>query len=130
MEKPGSMGMMHWGRLFRSRAWQALVPDRDHKIVTEGVGEFWGLDYLAAAAAPDGSLMIAYMPDARPITVDLARLSKEAIKAWWFNPRDGSSILVGIFPPAGPRVFTPPGPRDWVLVADHESMKLRAPGSL
>ncbi len=130
MEKPGSLGMMYWGRLFRSRAWQGLVPDREHKIVTEGVGEFWGLDYMAAASTPDGGLMIAYMPEARPITVDLAHLSKEPVKAWWFNPRDGTSSLCGTFAPSGPSVFNPPGKGDWVLVVDRSSLGLGAPGSL
>jgi hypothetical protein len=129
MQKPGSIAMERWGRLFRSRHWESLVPDNDHKVVTSGIGEFWGNDYLSAAASPDGSLLMAYMPDARPITIDMGRLSPGPSQAWWFNPRDGSAASAGIHPAAGEWTASPPGPGDWVLVVDRLSLGLRAPGS-
>jgi hypothetical protein len=118
MESPGSMALMTWGRLFRSRPWYALVPDRDHKIVTAGLGEFWGLDYLTAAAAPDGSVAVAYMPTSRTVTVNLSMLAKGRAKAWWFNPRSGNAMEAGTYATEGARPFTPPGEGDWVLVLD------------
>jgi Protein of unknown function (DUF4038) len=42
MDLPGSIGMMHWGRFFRSRPWFELVPDQKHEVVTAGLGEFNG----------------------------------------------------------------------------------------
>ena len=75
MDLPGSVGMMHWGRLFRSRPWFDLVPDQKHEVVTGGLGEFQGLDYLAAGRTPDGSTVIAYMPTRRTITVDMSKIS-------------------------------------------------------
>ncbi len=129
LDSPGSVGMMHWGRLFRSRRWFDLVPDQDHKVVTNGLGEFWGLDYLTAAATADGSTLIAYMPTERTVTVDLTRLPKGQTHAWWFNPRTGSADSIGIFPTSGPRQFTPPAMGDWVLVLDDASRQLGAPGA-
>ena len=125
---PGSLGSEHWGKLFRSRAWYGLVPDQDHRIVTGGLGEFWGLDYLTAAASPNGNLLIAYMPSERTVTVDTAKLARGQTHAWWFDPRTGQASSIGIFATDGPRTFTPPGPGDWVLVLDDAAGNLPAPG--
>lgn len=128
MDKPGSVAMMHWGRLFRSRAWYDLVPDNDHVLVTAGVGEYWGNDYLAAGVTPDGGLAMAYMPSARTVTVDLSKLAKGQCTAWWFNPRTGKASEGGSFATQGPRDFAPPADGDWVLVLDDASRRLAAPG--
>ena len=44
-----------------------------------------------------------------------------AIVAWWFNPRQNASQLIGKFPQSPQRTFTPPTHgrnNDWVLVID------------
>jgi hypothetical protein len=128
MEGPGSMSMMYWGRLFRSRPWVDLVPDQEHVVVTGGLGEFWGSDYLGAARTLDGSTIIAYMPTPRIITVDMTKLPKGQAKAWWFDPRTGKASLAGTYPATGVREFAPPGPGDWVLVLDDAAKQLGAPG--
>jgi hypothetical protein len=128
MDLPGSVGMMHWGRLFRSLPWQDLVPDSDHKRVTAGIGEFWGNDYLAAAATPDGSVLVAYMPSARTFTVDTDTLARGRVNAWWFDPRSGKTTSGGGFDAAGPRDFTPPSEGDWVLVLENASRPAVPPG--
>jgi len=128
LDSPGSAALMHWGRLFRSRPWSDLVPDSAHRVVTGGVGEYWGLDYLAAAATADGTTVIAYMPDARTVTVDLSKLARGRANAWWFDPRTGAATAAGTFATEGTRPFTPPAPGDWVLVLDDASMRRPAPG--
>ena len=128
MDAPGSVAMMHWGRLFRSRPWYDLVPDSDHKVVTAGVGEYWGNDYLAAGASADGATVIAYLPSARTVTVDLGKLAKGRANAWWFDPRSGRAEAAGSFAAEGSRQFTPPGEGDWVLVLDGGDKKLPPPG--
>jgi hypothetical protein len=129
MDLPGSVGMMYWGALFRSRAWYDLVPDQEHKVVTAGLGEFRGLDYLAAARTSDGSAVIAYMPSNRKITVDMGRVSGSQAKAWWFDPRNGKASAAGEFPTTRARDFTPPAEGDWVLVLDDAARRLPAPGA-
>ena len=128
MDAPGSVGMMYWGRLFRSRPWYDLVPDEDHKVVTDGLGEFWGLDYLTAASTPDGSTVMAYMPSRRTITVNLSRLSKGRTAAWWFNPRTGQATAAGNFVTEGAKQFIPLTEGDWVLVLDDAAKHLPPPG--
>jgi Protein of unknown function (DUF4038)/Putative collagen-binding domain of a collagenase len=129
MDLPGSVSMKHWGDLFRSRKWHELVPDQKHEVVTQGLGEFMGLDYLAAARRADGGTMVAYMPTSRAITVDLSKISGSEAQAWWFDPRSGSASRAGQFATQGLHKFTPPGPGDWVLVLDDVSKQLPAPGT-
>jgi Protein of unknown function (DUF4038)/Putative collagen-binding domain of a collagenase len=118
-----------WKNFFTSLPWQDLVPDRAHKVVTAGLGNYGTLqtrvsqsDYCTAARTPDGSVVVAYMPTARTITVNMASLKAPA-RARWFDPTNGAYTTV----PGGPMVnkgtkqFTPPGKNhdgqdDWVLV--------------
>jgi hypothetical protein len=128
LDLPGSVGMTYWGKLFRSRDWFNLVPDQDHKIVTSGLGEFNGLDYLAAARTRDADTVIAYMPSRRTITVDLAKLNGNQAQGWWFNPRDGKATSIGALPTGASKEFTPPSDGDWVLVLDDATKQLGPPG--
>jgi hypothetical protein len=128
LDSTGSQDMARLLTLFRSRPWYTLAPDDKHQVVVDGLGEFNGLDYLAAARSPDGSLVMAYLPSSRTFTVDMTKMSGEAAKAWWFNPRTGKSTAAGEFPTTGKRQFTPPGEGDWVLVLDGASRGLGAPG--
>jgi hypothetical protein len=121
LDLPGSQAMEHWGKLFRSRRWFDLVPDQRHTVVTSGLGEFNGLDYLAAASTPDGRLVMAYLPSERTFTVDLGNMPADRLRAWWFNPRDGTPVSPSEISAQGMREFTPPAAGDWVFVLDDGS---------
>jgi len=129
MDFPGSVSMEVWGKLFRSRNWHDLVPDQTHQVVTSGLGEFNGLDYLAAARTTDGSTVIAYMPSSREISVDMSKVAGSEVKAWWFDPRNGNVTDTGRFPAKGTRQFTPPKEGDWVLVLDDAVRQAPPPGT-
>lgn len=120
-----------WKYFFSSLPWQDLVPDKKHETVTAGLGNFGDLqtrvsqsDYCTAAKTPDGSFVVAYMPTAREITVNMASLKAPA-SAKWFDPTNGTYTAIPGAPLAntGTRQFTPPGKNDegagdWVLVLD------------
>jgi len=89
--------------LFCSRTSYALATDDKHQVVVDGLGEFNGLDYLAAARTADGGLIMAYLPSSRTFTVDMTKVAGKVAKAWWFNPRTGKSNAAGEFPTAGRR---------------------------
>ena len=139
----GSVSMTHVTALFCSRAWTELVPDSTHVVVTEGYigGDTW----VGCARTRDGRTVIAYLPEkparqkaevanpqrhAPTIDVDLTKLSGSAAKAWWYNPRDGLATAIGEFPTKGPRTFTRPDDRDWVLVLDAAAAGLPPPGRI
>ena len=130
VDSPGAKDMIRARALFTSRPWQDLVPDEKHEVVVDGLGEFRGLDYLAAARTYDGGTVIAYLPTARPFTVDMTKISGKTAVAWWFNPRTGKSDPAGESATSGKKQFTPPADGDWVLVLDDAARALPDPGKL
>src|SRR5437773_4927176 len=99
LDTPGAVQFAHVKSLFEPRAWHRLVPDPKHEVVTAGYGTFddsttpgnaYGMtsDYVTAAAAPDGGLVMAYLPTRRTITVDMTKLRGPAT-ARWYDPSSG-----------------------------------------
>ena len=142
MDATASTDMVIALRLFQSRAWYDLVPDlkgpnvggsptapMHREVVTAGIGERNGLDYVAAARTSDGATVMAYLPSSRTVTVEMSKISGSEAKVWWFNPRTGNATASGEFPTQGSRQFTPPAEGDWVLVIDDAARKLPAPGA-
>lgn len=149
----GSVAQELLGRLFRSREHWKLVPDTDHKIITAGYDSRSssssakellrslfreqpyreGNNSSVAARTSDGQTIIAYIPNgsATTIAIDLSEIKDAGLRAqcWWFNPRDGSTILIGSFAASGSRKFTAPGGNDWVLVVDSQGANLQAPAT-
>jgi hypothetical protein len=128
MDAAGSQDMVRLKALFTSRRWYELVPDEKHEVVVDGLGEFRGLDYLAAARTHDGRTVIAYLPTTRAFTVDLSKVAGTEVQAWWYNPRTGKADAAGRFATGAKQKFTPPAEGDWVLVLDDASQKLLPPG--
>lgn len=128
MNLSGSVDMMYWGKLFRSRPWFELVPDQKHEVIIRGLGEFLGNDYLAAGRIPDGGTLIAYLPTKRTITVAMSKISGAQALGWWYDPRSGKATAAGTYPTRDAQEFTPPSDGDWVLVLDDASRNLPMPG--
>ena len=121
--------------LFESHAWYDLVPDQKHEAVVAGYGTFDGVptpgnhytmtsDYVTAALSPDGSLLMAYLPTFRPVTVDLKKLRGPAT-ARWYDPSCGRYLAIegSPFNKLEKHMFIPPrhnadGDDDWVLVLE------------
>jgi hypothetical protein len=81
-------------------------------------------DYVTTARTPDGSLVMAYMPTARTIKVDMTRLGGTA-RAQFYDPSNGTyhPVAGSPLPNTGAQTFAPPGPNadgdgDWVLVLE------------
>jgi hypothetical protein len=129
LDSPGAVQMAYVTALFEPRAWYDLVPDQNHSVVTAGYGTFGGgtigsSDYVTGARTPDGKLVMAYVPSARTLTVDMSKLSGPAI-ARWYDPTTGrfTDISGSPFANAGSHNFTTPGNNaggdgDWVLVLE------------
>jgi len=76
-------------KLFESRPWFDLEPDRDRTLVVAG-GDGGG-DPVPGARAAGGATAILYLPSRRTVTVDLSRISGREVRAWWFDPREGTA---------------------------------------
>jgi hypothetical protein len=135
LDSPGAVEMKHVKTLFEPRAWYSLVPDQDHTVVTAGYGTFDATttdknkfsmpgDYVTAGRTPDGSLVMAYLPTLRAVTVDMTKLSGP-VTAQWYDPSRGvyTAIAGSPFLNMSAHVFTPPGKNgdgdeDWVLLLE------------
>ncbi|OJY19969.1 MAG: hypothetical protein BGO98_01620 [Myxococcales bacterium 68-20] len=129
LSSAGSTSMQHVNRLFTSRPWHTLVPDFSHTTLTAGYGTYGTMTYATAARASDGATVIAYLPTARQVTVDMSRVSGAQAKAWWYEPSAGLATAIGTYATSGARSFTPPASGDWVLVVDDASKPFNPPGS-
>jgi hypothetical protein len=126
LNSAGSRTLPLVGRLFRSRAFERLVPDTTGQVLLAG-GQA-GSTRATAARTDDGATIIVYLPTRRTVTIDMARVAGTLAAAWWFDPRTGTSTPVGTFPTSGPVDFTPPDTNDWVLVVDDAARRFPPPG--
>jgi hypothetical protein len=127
LNSAGSRTVAYVGSLMSSRQHHRLVPDQTHTVMTSGYDS--GANYAATARTATGSTVIAYIPTARTVTMDMTRVSGATARTWWFDPRTGQSTLIGDFSTTGSRSFTSPSSTDWVLVLDDLSLNLPAPGN-
>lgn len=135
LDTPGAVQMAYVKTLFESHAWWELVPDQKHEVVTSGYGTFDGVptegnhynmtsDYVTAGRTPDGSLVMAYLPTSRPVTVALNKMRGPAT-ARWYDPTCGRYLAIegSPFTKLEKHEFIPPrhnadGDDDWVLVLE------------
>jgi hypothetical protein len=131
LNSEGTIGREWLGKLFRSREHWKLVPDIDHKVLTSVFGA--GPTLSVASRTSDGQTIIVYIPNgsAASPSVDLGKITsrRRQAKSWWFNPRDGSTSIIGTFKNSGEHNFTAPDANDWVLVIDDGAAKLPIPGT-
>ena len=135
IDQPGAAQMPHARHLLESRPFLTRVPDDsvivEGKIRTAMLGA--GTRHFSATRDEAGSFAMVYAPVGRAFKVRMEKIAGAKVKAWWFNPRDGSATAIGEFPNVGEREFTPPNPGetlDWVLVLDDAAKNFSAPGIL
>lgn len=130
----GSAQMQYGRWLLESRPYLTRIPDPS-LIVQQEPATAWpgvGVYHFAATRDESGSYAMVYAPVGRTFKVRLDALSGATLRAWWFNPRDGSATSIGEFPKTAEREFIPPNPGellDWVLVIDDASKHFPAPGT-
>ena len=116
------------GRLrefFESLEWPTLVPDESDDVLIGGRGEpvgagveigIMGSDYVTAARV--GGSLVAYVPTARTLTVDPARLAQPSAR--WVDPANATAPPAEVAVDPSGAVTTPgrnsAGGEDWLLV--------------
>jgi len=118
MEGAYDMGLVR--RFVELRPWHKMVPDQSVIAIGQGDGE----DHIQAARADDGSFIVAYLPFGHRVGIRMDKLSAPAIKAQWYDPREGTWTYIGQYTNSGIREFVPPSngdQNDWVLVLEDKS---------
>jgi hypothetical protein len=125
LDSPGTFEMLHLHTLFEGLPWYRLVPGTAGALISSGQG--WGQKHIAAAATPEGDLLVAYVPPTgsgpRSFALDLSRM-RAAGRARWYDPSTGRWMPVPVTLPrsAGVALQTPgangAGANDWALVVE------------
>jgi hypothetical protein len=133
LDEPGASQMQFARWLLESRPFLTRVPDdslimhTDPPTVVPGAGAY----HFSATRDKSGSYAMIYVPCGRRFSVRTGKLSGEQLRAWWFNPRDGSAKQFGEFAKTDIREFTPPDlgeALDWILVLDDVAKDFPPPG--
>ncbi len=122
----GAKQMVHLKNLMLSRPYTTRIPDQT--IIKSKNGTTY-LDLIYATRDENNSYAMIYLPQNKPVSIDLGKISGSSKNIWWFNPRTGKSV-VGKAVKSGMKTFTPPNDEvDWVLVIDDASKNYNAPGN-
>ncbi|MFO0889803.1 MAG: glycoside hydrolase family 140 protein [Isosphaeraceae bacterium] len=127
MNYPGARQMGVMRRLFEERPWYRLRPDQSVLASEPGDGPF----RTVAARSEDGSFAIVYLPEGRPVSIEMNKLSGSTVRAQWYDPRDGTWTRIGEFPASGRREFAPESrgvDKDWALVLEDAAKDFPATG--
>lgn len=117
LNRPGSDDIRHIRKLFEARDFSKLIPDQSAIYGTN----FQDSTHIRAAVSDNGSFLIAYMANGQPVTIVLKKIAGAKAKAFWYDPREGKTLEIGVFENKGFHTFIPPSSgkgNDWVLVID------------
>jgi hypothetical protein len=145
LEREAGTEMQYLRALVESRPALIRIPDQ-WLIVNDPLST---VDRIQACRGSDGSYIFVYTSSGKPVRVRLRdkihdNLTGKVARAYWYDPRKGTSTPIGDIPKTEPgdrpadlrrgditREFTPPssGPgNDWVLVLDDATRNFPAPG--
>lgn len=123
--RPGGSQVQYLRKLIESRPFLERIPDQSLLV-----DELTGFDHLQATRGHDYAFI--YSPTGVPFAVNMGKITGEKVKAYWYDPRNGSSRFIGEFENKGIVQFTPPSSgkgNDWVLVLDDSTKDFPLPGS-
>ena len=129
IDAPGGVQMKYVTELMQSRPILGRLPNQT--LIRSTPSSRNGI----VATLGNGFGMI-YSAQGESFTVEMGKVSGTEVKAWWYNPREGVSTLIGEFGNSGTQTFNPPGQstnnsrngNDWVLVLDDVSRGFAEPG--
>ena len=126
IHRPGAAQMQHVRTLMESRPMLTRVPDQS--LVADALD---GPERIQAIRGSDH--LFVYTGAGIAFTVNMGKISGPRVRAYWYNPRNGTSAELGEFENSGTREFKPQYEglgSDWVLVLDDASKGYKAPGRL
>lgn len=113
-----SVGAQSMGRLasiFAGKPWHLLAPDSSNTAITAGKSS--GTSYATAARATDGSLIMAYVPTQRQVTIALGQINAANARITWHDGSSSASTSNTVTA-SGSRNETSPYSGDSILVVE------------
>ncbi|MGE6203872.1 glycoside hydrolase family 140 protein [Guptibacillus hwajinpoensis] len=127
LDSPGAFHMSYLKKLMISRPILSRIPDQ--AIIASSQPSTAGA-YIVATRSSDGSYAFVYSPYGGTVSINMNKISGGSVKAQWYNPRNGSITLIGIYTNTGTRNFTAPSSgrgNDWILILDDNSKNFPTP---
>ena len=133
LQMPAGSQMRHLRALIESRPMLVRIPDQ-WLLVNDPMGT---TDRIQACRASDGSYAFVYTASGAKLRIRMVdriyeKLSGSMIRAYWYDPRLGTSVHIEDFSKTESRAFTPPSSgrgNDWVLVLDDAARNFPPPGT-
>jgi hypothetical protein len=124
----GAEQMKHLKNLMLSRPYFTRIGDQSI-IVSEKGKDYTDLIY--ATRDQQGSYAMIYLPQNKPLTINLNKVTGTTKNVWWYNPRSGKATKGKALKSNKAQSFTPPKEgKDWILVIDDASKAFKAPGTM
>lgn len=116
----GAYQMQHLKKLMLSRPYFSRIADQS--MITSEKGTDYR-DLLIATRDEKGTYAFIYLPQNKPVSVDLSKITGYKKSITWFDPRTGDSIKQKAVSNKKVVTFTPPKEGiDWVLIIDDASL--------
>ncbi|UCS92722.1 glycoside hydrolase family 140 protein [Echinicola marina] len=103
LQLPGSRQMSYMKEILTSFPWQNMV--NNQTLILNDNPEDQG--YIVSAIGQDNDFIIAYTPMGRAIQLYLSKIHSNKIKAFWYNPRSGESVLINTYSTTEKPIFKP-----------------------
>ena len=122
----GANEMQYLKKLMLSRPYFTRIADQS--LIKSPVGTTY-LDLVYATRDESKSYALIYLPQNKPVKIDLSKISGATKTVYWYDVRSGKSIPSKSVKGNGVQTFSPPNEGvDWVLVIDDASKKFVPPG--
>jgi Protein of unknown function (DUF4038)/Putative collagen-binding domain of a collagenase len=119
--------MQYLKNLMLSRPYFSRVVNQNI-IVSDKGKDYTNLVY--ATVDENKSYAMVYLPQNKPVKIDMSKISGSAKNIWWYDVRRGTATKGKSAKGNGKITFTPPKEgTDWVLVVDDASKNFEAPGT-
>jgi hypothetical protein len=131
LDRPGATQLRYLATLMLSRPYLNRIPDQGLILSLETATQNRRSSHVRATRASDGSYAFVYLPTNQAVQVDLSKISGTTVRAWWYNPITGRTVLIGEYLKATHTAFTftpPTAYKDAVLVLDDASQEFSLPG--
>jgi hypothetical protein len=126
LQAEGAKQMQFVKNLMLSRPYFSRIADQALIISDKGT-DYSSLIY--ATRDEQGTYAMIYLPQNKPVTINLALVTGSMKKIWWYDPRTGKAIAEKVLKKHTIEAFVPPASgKDWILVIDDASKNYDAPG--
>ncbi|QNF32806.1 glycoside hydrolase family 140 protein [Adhaeribacter swui] len=128
LKAPAAGQMQFLKNLMLSRPYLTRVADQS--LIVSDKGSTY-VDVITATRDEQSAYAFIYLPQNKPVTVDVAKITGKTKNIWWYNPSTGKATAEKTIQANDKQTFTPPSEgKDWVLVIDDASKKFKMPGKL